>query len=67
MVSILVEQHIFAFSFIIEGTREKVLQLIMPLKSIDNPNLGLIEQKCIFEHYREVQAIKNLLIDIIFP
>ncbi len=28
------EQHFFAFSFIIEGTTEKVLQLIMPLKSI---------------------------------
>jgi hypothetical protein len=55
------EQHIFAFSLIIEGTREKVLQLIMPLKSIDNPNLGFIEQKCIFEHYREVQAIKKYI------
>jgi len=35
----------------------------MPLKSIYNQNLGFIEQKCTFEHYREVQTIKNLLID----
>jgi hypothetical protein len=28
------EQCIFAFSFIIEGTTEKVLQFLMPLKSI---------------------------------
>ncbi len=56
----------FAFSLIIEGTTEKALQLTMPLKSMDNQNLGLFEQKCIFEHYREYQTIKNLLIDIIF-
>jgi hypothetical protein len=30
------EQHIFAFSLIIEGTIEKVLQLIVALKSIYN-------------------------------
>ncbi len=38
----------------------------MPLKSIYNDNLGSIEQKCIFEHKREVQTIKNILIVIIF-
>jgi hypothetical protein len=38
----------------------------MPLKSIYNKNLGSIEQKCIFEHYKEVQTRKTLLIDIIF-
>jgi hypothetical protein len=47
-----------AFSFIAEGATEKVLQLIMPLKPINNQNLGLMDQKCIFEHYREVQTIK---------
>jgi hypothetical protein len=53
----------FAFSLIIEGTTEKV----MPLKLIYNRNFGFIEQKkCIFEHYREFQARKTLLIDIIF-
>jgi hypothetical protein len=41
------EQRLFAFSLIIEGTTEKALQLTMPLKSMDNQNLGLIEQKCI--------------------
>ncbi len=29
-------------------------------------NLGFLEQKMFFEHCREVQARKNLLIDIIF-
>jgi hypothetical protein len=56
----------FAFSLIIEGTTEKVLQFIMPLKSIYNKNLGFVEQKYIFEHNKEVQTIKNVLIDIIF-
>jgi hypothetical protein len=50
------EQHSFAFSLIVEGTPEKVLQFLIPLKSI---YLGSIEQS-IFEHYREVQTIKNL-------
>jgi hypothetical protein len=59
------EQHIFAFSLNIECTTEKVLQLILLLKTIYNKNLSFIEQKCIFEHYREVQSIKNR-IDIIF-
>jgi hypothetical protein len=35
----------YAFSLIIEGTTEKVLQLIMPLKSIYNQNLGFIGHK----------------------
>ncbi len=60
------EQHDFAFSWNIEGTTEKVLQFIMPLNSIYNNNLDLTEQKCIFEHKREVQTIKNLLIVVIF-
>ena len=38
----------FAFSIIIEGTTEKVLQFIMPLKSLYKQNLGLIEQKMYF-------------------
>ncbi len=42
------EQHIFAFSLIIEGTTEKVFQFIMPLKSIYNRNFGFIEQKMYF-------------------
>jgi hypothetical protein len=56
------EQHIFAFSLIIEDTTENVLQF----KSIYNKNLGFIEQKFIFENYREVQIRKCLLINIIF-
>jgi hypothetical protein len=42
------EQHVFAFSLIIEGATEKVLQLIMPLQSIYNQNLGFVEQKMYF-------------------
>ncbi len=38
----------FSFSLIIEGTTEKGLQFITPLKSIYNKNLGLIEQKMYF-------------------
>jgi hypothetical protein len=61
------EQFIFfAFSLIIEGTTEKVLQLKMPLKSINSKTVALSNKKCIFEHNREVQAINNLLIYMIF-
>ena len=56
----------FAFSLSIEGTTEKVLQFIMPLKSIYNRNFGFIEQKMNLEHYREFQARNTQLIDIIF-
>jgi hypothetical protein len=38
----------FAFLLIIEGTTEKVLQFIMPLKSIYKRNFGFIEQKKYF-------------------
>jgi hypothetical protein len=34
----------FALTIIIDGTTEKVLQSIMPLKLIRNRNLGFIEQ-----------------------
>jgi hypothetical protein len=60
------EQPLFVFSIIIDGTTEKLLQFIMSLKSTYNKKLGLIEQKYIFEHYREIQTRKCLLIDIIF-
>jgi hypothetical protein len=45
MKLILMEQCIFAFSLIIEGTQEKVFQFVMPLKSIYKRNFGFIEQK----------------------
>jgi hypothetical protein len=35
--------RLLAFSLIIEGTTEKVLQFIVVLKSIYNKNLGFIE------------------------
>ncbi len=40
---------IVKFSLIIEGATGKVLQFIMHLKLINNKNILLIEQKCIFE------------------
>jgi hypothetical protein len=50
------------FSFIIEGTTEKVLQLMMPLKPIYNQNLDFFEQKTL----QRGSNNKNTLIDIIF-
>jgi len=47
-VSISLEQHIFAFLIITEGTTGKALQFIMPLKSIYMKNLGFITQKMYF-------------------
>ncbi len=45
-MSSLMEKHVFfAFSLIIEGTTEKVLQFIMTFKSIYDKNHGFIEQK----------------------
>jgi len=42
------ELFFFAFLLIKEGTTEKVLQSIMPLKSIYNKNLGFYEQRNVF-------------------
>jgi len=61
------EKHVFfAFSLIIEGTTEKMLQFSMLIMSILNQNLGFDEKVCNFEHYTEVRTIKNQLIDIDF-
>jgi hypothetical protein len=54
----LMEQHIFAFSLIIEGTAEKVLQFMMPLNSIYNRNFGFIEQKMYFLTLQRVSSKK---------
>jgi hypothetical protein len=45
---LIMEEHVFVFSLIIEGNTEKVLQFITPLKSIYNRNISLIEQKMYF-------------------
>ncbi len=49
----------FAFSSIIEGATEKVLQFMMTLKSIYNRNFGLIEQKVYFMNNRESLSKAN--------
>jgi hypothetical protein len=54
-----------AFSLIEEGATEKVLQFTIPLKSFTTKTLASLNKKSIFEHYREVQTIKSLLIGII--
>jgi len=42
------------------------MQFKMPLKLIYNKTLVPLGKKCIFEDNREIQTIKNQLIDIIF-
>ncbi len=51
----------FAFTSIIEGTTEKALQFIMPLKSIYNRNFGFIEQKMYFWTLQRVPSKKNCI------
>jgi hypothetical protein len=46
--SLMGQRVFFAFSLIIEGTTEKVLQFIMPLKLIYSRNFGFIAQKNVF-------------------
>ncbi len=58
--------HFFAFSLIIEGTTEKVLQFIMPQKSISDQNLGFIVQIMYFWTLRRASNNEQLLIFIIF-
>ncbi len=48
MYTVLMEQHVFAFSVLQEVTTEKVLQFKMPLKPIYNRNFGFVEQKMYF-------------------
>jgi hypothetical protein len=64
----LMEQCFFAFTLVIEGTTEKVLQFIMLLKLSKNTTktLASLNKKCLFEHYRDFLTIINLLINIIF-
>jgi hypothetical protein len=55
------------FLLIIEGATEKVLQFVVQLSSIYNKKPWFHwTKKCSFEHYREVQTRKSLLMDIIF-
>ncbi len=48
----------FAFSILIEGTTEKVLEFIMILKSIYNINLVSLNKNVFFEHNIEFQQDK---------
>jgi hypothetical protein len=42
---------------IVEGTTKKLLQIIVPFKSIYNKKLGFVEQKMYFEQCWEVQKV----------
>jgi len=50
---LIMEQHIFKFSFIKEGATEKVSKFIMPLDLIFNKNIFFHEQKSIFLNIAE--------------
>ncbi len=57
----------FVFSFIIEGSTEKVFQFITAFKSKFTTKIFVsLNKKCILEQFTEIQRILNLLIDIIF-
>jgi hypothetical protein len=57
------EQHVFAFSSIIEGTTEKALQLKMPPKSIYNRNFGFIY--CEIKQQRRLFASADFYCEIL--
>ncbi len=48
------KQHVFTFSFIIEGTSKKVLQVLMPLQPIFNKNFCFNKQIFYYEHFQIV-------------
>jgi hypothetical protein len=50
---------LFSFSLTIEGTTEKVFQIIVPFKSIYNKKLGFVEQKMYFEQFRGSKGIEG--------
>jgi hypothetical protein len=52
-------QSFFAFSLIIEGTTEKVLQFNLPLKANYSRNFGFIDQKMYFSTLQRVSSKKN--------
>jgi len=51
---------LFTLSLIVEGTTKKVSQLLKTLMSFFNKNICFDKQKCIFEHCRKVELIKNI-------
>jgi hypothetical protein len=55
-------QKVSAFSLIIDGTTEKVLQFKCHFSQFTTKTLVSLKKKCIFEHNREVQTIKNVVL-----
>jgi hypothetical protein len=60
------EQHIFAFSFNVDGATEKALQIKMQLKSIYNKNPSFTNKIMWFWTQQRFKQEKNQLIDVIF-
>ncbi len=52
------EERILTFSLIIEGTTEKALHFIMPLKSIYNKKIGFNEQKLFLRNLKQEKIFK---------
>ncbi len=51
---------------ITESPTEQASQFIMPLKSVYSKNICFNEQKCIFEHGREVKTTKEIFVITFF-
>jgi hypothetical protein len=45
-------------SLITDGATEKVLQFMIPLKSVYNKNFGFIQKNYLLKNYRKVKTIK---------
>ncbi len=52
-------------SFNVEGTTEKVSQIITPMKSIDITNNCFNKQKITFEQCRKFETINNMYVGIL--
>ncbi len=61
-----IEQQVFAFSLIEEGTTEKVLQFMMPLKSIHSQTMFCSTKNVFLNTTERFKQEKNLLTDTIF-
>jgi hypothetical protein len=61
------EQRVFAYSLIIEGTTEKELQFIRPLSQFTAETLVSLNKKCIFEYYRVLSKKHNLYLGLVMP
>ncbi len=64
--ALLMEQHIFSLSLIIEDATEKVLQFKMQQSPVSWETFDLKNKKSIFEYCRKVNTINSLYNFILF-